>query len=349
MTSFESPQADRRRARVPAPAAGQRLDRFLVEHFPRYSRRRIAEVVRRGEVLVNGRAGRPGTILAEGDVLELPALAEAMDREARNRRARTRLREAARVPTEVRVVHEDEDLLVVDKPAGVPMHGGAGLGGVETLVDLLRERVLAGFGLVHRLDRDTTGLVALVRGEDLRARAAERFADPEGGVQKVYETIVSGVPEPREGRIDLPLAPPGHGGRAEVDRAHGKPAVTTYEVLEDFGEAARLKVEPRTGRTHQIRAHLAAIGHPLLVDPLYAGRGGLRLVDPRRKLDAHVRRTPLHAHALALPHPRTGEPLRFEAPVPGDMKYALEVLRVRAGRRRKHAEDTAAADDAPTS
>jgi RluA family pseudouridine synthase len=323
-----------RTARVPADGAGQRLDRFLAARFPRYSRRQIAGVIRAGLVHVNRRTGRPGTTLAEGDRLEIPAMAEAVrDLGARTRR-RARQREAAAPPREVEVRYRDADVLVVAKPPGVPVHGGAGLGAVSTLVELLREDVLAGFGLVHRIDRDTSGLVMLVRGEALRAEVAEAFADPEGGVQKTYEAIVEGVPAPGPVTIDAPLVPPGHGGRARVDAVQGRPAVTRYTALETFDDAARLRVEPLTGRTHQIRAHLAHVGHPLLVDPRYGRRRGWRLVDPRGRLDARLRRTPLHAARLVLVHPRTGGRLDVTCPLPGDMRYALEVLRVVAGRRR---------------
>jgi RluA family pseudouridine synthase len=330
----EHPEADRRTAVVPRHGSGVRLDRFLADCFPNYSRRQLGLAVRAGLVRVNGRRGRPGTLLAVGDRLDLPVWSLALPALEQER---ARRRQVGRMPTEVRALYRDDDLLVVSKPAGVPVHGGAGQTDRVTLVDLLREDVLAGFGLVHRLDRDTTGAIALVRGEDLRRRTVERFADPEGGVEKSYEAIVTGVPDPPEGVIDLPLSPPGHGGIARVDREHGKLARTRYRTLEVFPRAARLALELETGRTHQIRVHLRAIGHPLLVDPLYGRRGGWRIPDPRGQRDAHLRRTPLHARRLALPHPRTGERVVVEAPLPDDMRHALEILRIAAGRGRKRA------------
>lgn len=323
--------SERRHALVPARFAGTRIDRFLAEHFPDYSRRKLSEVIRRGEVRLDGHRARPGTILEGGERLEIPVMSRAVERVGRDRRERERLRQESAPPREIVVLHRDDDLLVVSKPPGVPVHGGAGLGMVKTLVDLLKADVLAGFGLVHRIDRDTSGAVAFVRGEDLRRETSQRFADPDGGIEKVYEALVEGVPSPGAGEIDLPLAPPGHHGQARVDRDLGKPARTRYTTLETLGDAARLRLEPLTGRTHQLRAHLAAIGHPLLVDPLYGNRGGWRLHDPRERLDARLRRTPLHAATLALPHPRTGERLEVRAPLPGDLKYAMEVLRVCAG------------------
>jgi 23S rRNA pseudouridine955/2504/2580 synthase len=331
MTDPPASPSPERHLRASAREAGTRLDRFLADRFPRWSRKRLAEVVRTGRILVNGRRGRPGTLLAAGDVVDVPPLGQEVDRVVTGK---ARARTLGRAPIEVREVHRDDDLLVVDKPPGVPMHGGANLGAVRTLLERLRADVVAGYGLVHRLDRDTSGLVALVRGEAMRAATAARFAADDGGIRKVYEAIVEGVPEAASGTIDLPLAPPGHGGKARVDPRDGRPATTRYEVVEAFEGAARLRVEPVTGRTHQIRVHLAAVGHPLLVDPLYAGRGGWRLPDPRGTADARLRRTPLHAADLTLPHPRTGEPATFHAPLPDDMKYALEVLRVVTGRRR---------------
>jgi RluA family pseudouridine synthase len=309
-----------------------RLDLFLAERFPRWSRKKLARVVESGRVLVNGRPARPGTRLAPQDVLRVPDMGPEIDR---SERERATIRRGARTPVKVRVVHRDEDLLVVDKPPGMPVHGGADLGAVRTLLEALQEDVVAGFGLVHRLDRDTSGLMALVRGEDLRAATAARFAEEGGPIEKVYEAIVDGVPEPPEGVIDAPLAPPGHGGKARVDQRRGKPSSTRYETVEPLDSASRVRLVPATGRTHQIRVHLAHLGHPLLVDPLYGARSGWRLSDPRGRLDARLRRTPLHASLLTLPHPRTGELVTFSAPLPADMRYALEVLRVVAGRRRK--------------
>ncbi len=324
--------SDRRQAKVPAHLAGARLDRFLAECFPNYSRRELAKAVKAGLVKVNGRRGKPGQVLAADDALDLPVWSQVLPRLAEKREAE---RSVGRMPTDVVELHRDRDLLIVSKPAGVAVHSGAGLGAAETLIEKLREDVLAGFGLVHRLDKDTTGAIALVRGEELRRVTVEAFADPDGGIEKVYEAIVSGIPEPPEGVIDAPLEPPGYGGRAVVDEEYGKPARTHYRTRETFVRASRLELQLETGRTHQIRAHLWHAGHPLIADPLYGRRKAWRIHDPRGQRDAYLRRTPLHARRLALPHPRTGSRIEVEAPLPDDMKYALEVLRVVAARGRK--------------
>jgi len=326
------PAPDRRLARVPTHLAGVRLDRFLADCFPQYSRRQLTLAVKAGLVRINGRVARPGTRLEPGDELALPRWSQVLKGLELERRA---TREVGRAPTQIVELHRDDELLVVSKPPHVPVHGGAGQRGVQTLLDRLREDVLAGFNLVHRLDRDTSGVIALVRGEAHRRAILERFLDPEGGIEKVYEAIVSGHPEPAEGLVDLPLAPPAQGGRARVSTEEGKPALTRYRTIESFVRAARLELRPKTGRTHQIRAHLKAIGCPLLVDPLYGGRRGWRIPDPRGRHDVHLQRTPLHARRLTLPHPRTGESMTFEAAVPDDMKYVLEILRIAAARGRK--------------
>jgi 23S rRNA pseudouridine1911/1915/1917 synthase len=326
---------DLRRIHVPPAKAGMRLDRFLAEVFPDVSRRRLQEVLRQGEVRIDGDPVRPGRILAGGEELTLPAIRQALDRVKRDRREKERLRRQSAPPGEVLVIHRDEHLLVVTKPAGMPVHGGANLGAVTTLLEAIEADVVAGYGLVHRLDRDTSGLLALVRGEEARKATAERFAEVGGAVEKEYEALVDGVPASGTGEIDLPLSPPDRRGMVRVDHEAGRAAVTRYTVLERFGTVSRLRVRLLTGRTHQIRIHLAAIGHPLLVDPRYGIRRGWRLVDPRGRLDARLKRTPLHAARLALPHPATGEVASFEAPLAGDIRYALEVLRVDAGRRRK--------------
>lgn len=332
MSTAHPEDSDRRQARVPSHLAGTRLDRFLADCFPNYSRRELAKAVKAGMVKVNDRRAKAGQVLDADDRLDLPVWSKVLPELAR---ARAATRDVGRMPTTIVELYRDDDLLIVAKPAGMPVHSGAGLGAIETLVETLREDVLEGFGLVHRLDKDTTGVIALVRGEELRREAVAAFADPDGGVEKIYEAIVSGIPEPAEGVIDAPLAPPGHGTRAVVDEEHGKPARTRYRTMETFVRAARIELALETGRTHQIRAHLWHAGFPLIADPMYGRRKAWRIHDPRGQRDAYMRRTPLHARRLVLPHPRTGARIEVDAPLPDDMKYALEVLRVVAARGRK--------------
>ncbi|MCA9316196.1 MAG: RluA family pseudouridine synthase [Planctomycetota bacterium] len=323
----ERPADDRRLARVPGHLAGARLDRFLAEHFPSWSRRQLMDAIREGHVKVNGRKARPGQRVEAGDELDLPVWSKHFaDVDKRPRRSGPDMR----ATSEVRVLHRDETLLVVDKPAGMAVHGGAGPGRA-TILDALRDQILEGYGLVHRLDRDTTGVLILCRGEERRRQLIAAFAE-RGRIVKTYEAITSGAPEEDQGVIDAPLRAPPRGGRAEVDPRRGRPARTRFAVVERFTRAARLRVELDSGRTHQIRAHLRHMGYPLLVDPLYGGRRALRIRDPRDGRDLHLTRTPLHAARLELDHPATGERVAFEAPLPADLKAVLEVLRVITGR-----------------
>lgn len=322
---------DRRRARVPAAGDGLRLDRFMADCYPQYSRKQLGRVIRQGLVHVNGHKAKPGTVLAVGDELELPIWSQVLPRiEA----ARESKRREAVPKREVEILHQDPHLMIVNKPSGVPVHAGAGTM-VPTLIDHLREHILAGYGLIHRLDKGTSGVIALVRGDDARATLGEAFArEGDEGIEKVYEAIVSGVPDPVEGEIDQPLTSPGHGGVARVDGEYGRAARTRYRTMEVYTRAARLELRLLTGRTHQIRAHLRHVGNPLLVDRLYGRRKALRIPDPRGGAAVHLKRTPLHAKRLVLPHPVSGEIITAEAPVPTDMKRVMELLRLTHARGR---------------
>lgn len=345
----EGPQGGKPAERVllvPREASGLRLDRFLAECFPRCSRRRWMDLVKEGLVLVDGRRAKPGAALRGEERVTIPDVDAAVAEAASRARLRAGV-SGERRERGIEVLHRDEDLLVVVKPPNVPCHGGADLGATRTLLERLKDHVFEGFGLVHRLDRDTSGVMVLVRDPLLRNKMAAAFAD-EGTVEKVYDALVEGVPEPESGTIDLPLSDPGFGGKGRVDPRDGKPARTEYAVVERLDGAARVRAIPRTGRTHQIRLHLAALGTPLLVDPLYGRRSGWRLVDPKGGPAARLVRTPLHAASLTFPHPRTGERLTFHAPLLPDHRRALEVLRVVAARRRAGETPAAPTDETPT-
>jgi 23S rRNA pseudouridine1911/1915/1917 synthase len=223
------------------------------------------------------------------------------------------------VSREPRLVHVDEWLAVIDKPAGLVVHAAPGHRG-RTLVDALGELLGGGEdperpGIVHRLDRDTSGLMIVARNSGAHARLSEMIRKRE--VQRIYLALVEGVPRSRTGTIDAPL---GRDHRVPERRAVGgrgaRAARTHFTVLETLAADALVEARLETGRTHQVRAHFAAIGHPLCGDPRYGhpGRHGLE-------------RQFLHSHRLRFAHPVTGREMRFESPLPADLVAALEVAR----------------------
>lgn len=319
------------RLTVDASGAGERLDRYLARKFPRYSRALVMKYLKEGRGRINGRKARPGTALAEGDDLDLPEWEESIE-EIRGGaaagipeipRARTR-------PEGIVVLHEDAHIVVIDKPAGLVMHPGKGHA-EEGLDRILREHFGAATRLVHRLDRDTSGVLVAARGHpDSARRLGEAFVS--GDVEKGYFALVRGVPEPAQGRIDAPLLDTKEvGSNVRVDH-RGKEAVTEYRVVRAFPGFAWLFVRPRTGRRHQIRAHFAHTGHPLAVDHVYSRCTRLRLRDLRPDLPVTwknpvvLARTPLHAAEITFRHPATGEEMTFRAPLPPDLTRVLEIL-----------------------
>ena len=275
---------------------------------------------------MNGRAARPSLRLKEADqvVVEVPPRrASPLEPEARP----------------LTIVHEDDALLVLDKPAGLVVHPGAGVQS-GTLVHALLHHVPAIAtvggegrpGIVHRLDKDTSGLLVVAKTEEAYLALVEAMR--ERRVTRVYHALVWGDPGPNHGLIDLPIGrDPKDRKRMAVVRQGGRPSRTHWKVIERFGLATLVEVRLETGRTHQIRVHLAAVRHPVLGDPIYGGRvrKSLSLRPSERSLaDAllrAMRRQALHAASLEFTHPVSGGPLRFESPIPEDLARALELLR----------------------
>jgi 23S rRNA pseudouridine1911/1915/1917 synthase len=292
---------------------------------PDLSRARVQRLVEAGHVRVDGRAAKPAARLGGGERIEvLVPPPEPSGLVAQN------------LP--LAVLHEDRDLLVLDKAAGMVVHPARGAPH-STVVNALLHRLGAGgevprLGLVHRLDRETSGCLVVARTEAALAALQAQFKART--VEKVYLALCHGAPAV-EGRFDTPY------GRHPRDRTRftgrvrsGRRAATAYRVLERFEGASLLEVRLETGRTHQIRVHLAEAGHPLLHDAVYGGlRREARLAPdhPVRRAAGAVGRQALHAARLALDHPRTGRRMTFEAPVPDDLARALDVLR-RAPRAR---------------
>ena len=297
--------------------AGKRLDRALTELLPEYSRNRVQQWVRQGLVTVDGRVLRPRDRLQGGEALRVRIETEQRVRDAPEAR-----------PLDIRF--EDSHLLVINKPAGLVVHPAAG-NPDGTLLNRLLHHVpglaaLPRAGIVHRLDKDTTGLLVVAKTplahkslvEQLQARTLRR----EYRALVVGNLVTGGTLEAPIGRH------PVHRTRMAVVSA-GRPATTHYRVLERFGGHTYLQVNLETGRTHQIRVHLAHIRHPLVGDPLYGGRPRLPKGATRAQIEAlqGFGRQALHALRLGLWHPLTGGYLEWETPVPEDLATLLSVLR----------------------
>jgi 23S rRNA pseudouridine1911/1915/1917 synthase len=304
-------------ARLSPAARGRRLDQALVEAFPGFSRARLQALLREGRALVEGKSAKGGARVKGGEWVELhvgpPAAATP---EAEN--------------LQLNILFQDADLLVLDKAAGMVVHPAAGHWR-GTLVNALLHHVqdLGGVGgtlrpgLVHRLDKDTSGTLVVAKTDV--ALSALQAAFKARQVKKTYLALVHGHP-PDDGRIETPYGRhPRHRQRFTGKLRSGKPAITVYRVLERLHGSALVEVDLLTGRTHQIRVHLAEAGHPLLADALY---GGARKGDARVKaVQAALGRQALHAARLAFAHPRTGKRRVFVAPLPADFRAALKALR----------------------
>lgn len=302
--------------------AGTRLDRFLGERVPDRSRSALAKACAAGHVRVGGRVSAASRKLKAGDevLAELPPADDGP------------LRPEA-IP--LSVLHEDESVLVLDKPSGLVVHPGAGIR-EGTLVNALLHHLgdeLAGVGaegrpgLVHRLDRGTSGVLVVAKTARAHAELSRQFADRE--VEKDYLALALGAPREEQGVVDAPIGrSPGRRTRMSV-REDGRRARSRWKLLERFGRhAAWLEVRIETGRTHQVRVHLAHVGLPLAGDASYGGRRAQAVSEPRvRALLTRVARPALHAWRLAFRHPESGERVLFEAPLPEDLASLLERLR----------------------
>ena len=303
-------------------AAGQRLDRWLTSRFPRESRARLQSLIEAAAVRVDGHPARPALRLRAGQTIEVdwpaprPAAPQAQD-----------------LP--LSIVYQDADLLVVDKPAGVVVHPGAGAA-AGTLVNALLHHVgdLSGVGgtlrpgIVHRLDRGTSGLLVVAKNDEAHRNLSRQFA--ERSVSKEYLAIVLGTPRFKEGTVDAAIGRhPVDRKRMAVRREGGRSARSSYSVVEALDGASLLRVRIHTGRTHQIRVHLASLGNPVAGDGTY---GGARLPPTRRAASRaaleSLGRPALHAARLSFAHPATGLRLTFESPLPSDLAAVLERLRL---------------------
>jgi len=301
--------------------AGWRLDRALAAAVPTLSRERLKALIRSGAVETSGKPLRDPALKVRGDESFRVAVPEPQP--AHN--------EPQDIP--LNIIFEDEHLLVVDKPAGLVVHPAAGnLDG--TLVNALLHHCagkLSGIGgvarpgIVHRIDKDTSGLLVVAKTDVAHEGLARQFATH--SIDRRYLAIVSGVPKTAEGKIDAPLARSATNRKkiAIVEGGRGKRAVTHWTRLHVLTDAALVECQLETGRTHQVRVHMASIGHPLVGDPVY-GRSGKTHGKLLKELQFH--RQALHATELGFTHPVTRHRLSFSSPMPPDMQELFNVLGV---------------------
>jgi 23S rRNA pseudouridine1911/1915/1917 synthase len=309
----------RHEATVPLSGAGRRFDQALAEMFPDYSRSRLAGWIKSGAVLLDGAPVAPRHLLKGGEHVRLEAELEA---------------EVSGAPEAIAldIVHEDGHLLVLNKPAGLVVHPGAGNPAGTLLNALLHHdpklAELPRAGIVHRLDKDTSGLMVVAKTLAAHTALVEMLS--RHAVERQYEAIVLGALI-AGGTVDAPIGRHHHDRlrQAVRDEEDGKHAVTHYRLRERFRAHTLLQCNLETGRTHQIRVHMAHIGHPLVGDPLYGGSLKLpkgataELVNALRVF----RRQALHAERLSFEHPASGESLGFSAARPADMDELIAALR----------------------
>ena len=315
----------------------QRLDRWFRRQFPHISQGRIEKMCRKGEIRVDGGRVKPATRVEAGQAVRIPPLPD----EAPRQTEKPRVSEADAQLMRDAVLYRDDDILVLNKPAGLPTQGGS----KQTRhVDGLSEALTFGSEekprLVHRLDKDTSGVLLMARTRRVASALTEAFRARD--TRKIYWAAVAGVPQPRMGTIRYGLVKaPGHGARGEGEKmvaVHpndvagtpgAKHATTDYAVLSSLANRASwVALVPVTGRTHQLRSHMAEIGHPIAGDGKYGGSGQENLGEGwGAQLGGEIsRKLHLHARSLSLTHPVSGYRLTFTAPLPPHMKKTWDML-----------------------
>ncbi|MHC4624398.1 MAG: RluA family pseudouridine synthase, partial [Planctomycetota bacterium] len=302
----------------------RRVDKYLHGRFSNFSRGMLQEIIKAGGVKVNGKAVvRPSFKLSPGDQIDL-TLPERPSKEI----------EAEEIP--LNIIYEDDDIIVLNKQADMIVHPARG-NTHGTLVNALAfysDELSSGLGefrpgIVHRLDRNTTGVMVVTKNEAAQWKVAKQFERRE--VRKNYLAIVHGTPDLTADRVNVPLGVhPRIREKYAIRPEIGKEAVTFYEVVEGFRGFSLVRLRPKTGRTHQIRVHLSYIKHPIVGDDMYGGKlvypWQLAGVEPAVE-DPVIDRCALHASTLEFKHPTTGKMVKFEAPLPDDMQKLLDMLR----------------------
>ena len=303
-----------------------RLDSFLVKHLPQFSRAKIQRSVAKGRALIDGNSAKSSTRLKMGQRVDFVPPPKSTD---------------VQIPEDIplNVILEDDEFVVINKPAGMVVHPSKGhWSGTLTAALSFRFDQLSTVGgetrpgIVHRLDRDTSGAIIVAKTDEAHSNLSQQFEART--VEKEYWAIVTPAPDRDRDLIDKPIG--AHPYQREkkairIDHATSRPAQTTYEVVERFQGFAIIRVMPKTGRTHQIRVHMAHAGSPIFCDRLYSGRARVTLGDlsgiGREKDTLLLERQALHAHKIKLPHPKTGHPVECVAELPEDLTNTLEGLR----------------------
>ncbi len=298
--------------------SGMRLDKFLADKFPQYSRSQFQKMIKNGDVLVNNGVLKSSYILAANDTVEVK---DAFKKEV--------LIQSENI--DLPIVYEDEEFLVINKPAGIIVHPDGASVSTGTVVNALFDKIPKGVGedirrgIVHRLDKDTSGLLVVVKTLEAKNYFVKQFQGKT--IKKVYLALVKGILPHKEGRIEAPIGRDIRNRKkmAIVDENKGKNAISLYKVLEEFEVSEKLRaslieVEIKTGRTHQIRVHMDSIGHPIVGDNVYGSAPINRFFKEKFGLDRQF----LHAKKLSFKHPKTGKTLSLEAELPEDLEKVLK-------------------------
>lgn len=303
---------------VPDELDGLRFDRIAVQLFPDFSRARLQSWIKSGALRVDGQQGKPSDALAPDMRLSVNVELEQHS-------------EWQPQPIALHIVHEDAAIIVVNKPAGLVVHPGAGQA-AGTLANALLHHcselaAVPRAGIVHRLDKNTSGLLVIAKTLSAHQRLVQQLQ--QRTVKRQYIAVVHGSP-PAQGKVDAALGRhPVQRKKMAVRKSGGKPAITHFATLQRFATATLLRLHLETGRTHQIRVHMASIGHALVGDPVYGARpgGGAAINAELRKTINAFSRQALHAQKLGLQHPQTGQLSQWEAELPADLADLLSSLR----------------------
>jgi 23S rRNA pseudouridine1911/1915/1917 synthase len=313
--------SDLRVAIVPPDSDGERLDRTLSALFPDHSRSALSRLIEQGHVRIDTNEATKTSLRVSGGQqveIEFPSPAPSS---------------VSSEDLPLTILYEDADLAVIDKPAGLVVHPSAGHES-GTLVNaiLFHVKDLSGVGgeirpgIVHRLDKETSGVLVIAKNDHAHRTLAEQWNTER--IRKEYLALVYGTPDPPRGSVNAPI------GRDPRDRKRmavvrgGRHAITDYEVVERLRHVSLLRCRLRTGRTHQIRVHMKHIGHPIVGDPVYSGPQWRGIPDKKlQKALGSMKRQALHAARITLPHPTTGEVMTFESSMPGDLAELVEALR----------------------